>query len=85
MPTALTDAMLRNLKPPVSGRIELSDATCKGLRFRITGNSERSFSFRYGRGERIPIGAYPDVSLRDARLRADDLRRQVAAGRIGAT
>jgi integrase len=28
----------------------------------------------------VPIGRYPDLSLRDARTRADELRRQVAAG-----
>jgi integrase len=81
MPTTLTDAILRNMKPPAAGRIELSDATCRGLRFRITSASDRSFSFRFGRGERVPIGDYPDVSLRDARMKADDLRRQVAAGK----
>jgi integrase len=81
MPTTLTDAILRNMKPPAAGRIELSDATCRGLRFRITSASDRSFSFRFGRSERVPIGDYPDVSLRDARLKADDLRRQVAAGK----
>ncbi len=81
MSKALTDAFLRNLKPPPTGRLELADPACRGLRFRVTSNDERSFSFRYGRGERMPIGSYPDVRLRDARARADALRGEVAAGR----
>jgi hypothetical protein len=83
---ALTDAVLRSLKPPMSGRLEIADAASRGLRFRVTPNAEKSFSFRFrepttGRWERVPIGRYPDVSLRDARARADELRREVAAGR----
>ena len=81
MTKALTDALVRNLKPPATGRLELADAACRGLRFRVTYNDERSFSFRYGRSERMLIGTYPDVTLRDARARADELRRDVAAGK----
>ena len=86
MSNALTDAALRSLKPPTKGRHEIADTACRGLRFRVTPRAERSFSFRFrepttGRWERVPIGRYPDVSLRDARARADELRREVAAGR----
>jgi integrase len=81
MRTTFTDAYLRNLEPPAEGRTELSDVACRGLHFRLTINNDRSFSFRYGKVERVPIGKYPDVSLRDARLKADELRRQVAAGK----
>jgi integrase len=85
MSNALTDAVLRSLKPPTKGRHELADTASRGLRFRVTANAEKSFSFRFreptiGRWERVPIGRYPDVSLREARARADLLRREVAAG-----
>jgi integrase len=83
---ALTDAVLRSLKPPTNGRLEIADIASRGLRFRVTPNAEKSFSFRFrelttGRWERVLIGRYPDVSLRNARARADELRREVAAGR----
>jgi integrase len=86
MSNALTDAVLRSLRPPAKGRHEIADTASRGLRFRVTPGGKRTFSFRYrdratDRWERVPIGRYPDVSLRDARDRADELRREVAAGR----
>jgi integrase len=86
MPKVLSDAVVRNIKPSGKGRHEIADLACRGLRFRTTPNGERTFSFRYRdrathRWERLPIGRYPDVSLRQARARADELRREVAAGR----
>jgi integrase len=81
MTRALTDAFIRRVPLPKSGRLEVADPACRGLRFRVTPSGEKSFAFRYGRTERITLGKYPDVSLRDARERADELRRQVAAGK----
>ena len=84
MSKALTDALIRNVPPPKTGRLELADSSCRGLWLRITSNGAKTFAFRFradGRTERLTLGAYPDVTLRDARTRADDLRREVAAGR----
>jgi integrase len=77
---------IRGLQPPAKGRLELADAACRGLWLRITAVGSKSFAFRYrARGarrvERLTLGKYPDVSLRDARARADKLRAQIAAGK----
>jgi integrase len=74
------------LRSPAEGRLELADAACRGLWLRITASGTKSFAFRYrARGvrrvERLTLGKYPDVSLRDARARADKLRAQIAAGK----
>jgi integrase len=86
MSRALTDATVRNIQAPSTGRIEISDPACRGLELRITSTGAKTFAFRFRdrhskRVERITIGRYPDVMLRDARLRADELRRETAAGR----
>ncbi len=83
---ALTDAHIRSLKPPISGRIELPDPSCRGLELRVTIAGTKTFSFRArppggGRPERVTLGLYPDISLRDARTKADKLRQQIAAGK----
>lgn len=80
----LTDALLRAIKPSAK-RVAIADLACRGLSLRVTPAGAKSFAFRYRprggkRIERVTIGAYPDVSLRDARARADKLRRQVADG-----
>jgi integrase len=85
MQRALSDAYIRNLAPPASGRLEVVDLRCPGLSFRVTNNGARSWCFRFrdpktGSTTRDTIGAYPDISLSQARARADAIRRQVAAG-----
>jgi hypothetical protein len=82
----LTDTLIKRTAKPATGkRVELSDARCIGLCFRITDKDARSFSFRFrdpvtGRLGRVTLGSYPDVSLANARDRADALRGQVASG-----
>ncbi|MGA9010498.1 MAG: tyrosine-type recombinase/integrase [Xanthobacteraceae bacterium] len=82
----LTDALLKQTPVPAAGkRKELADARCVGLAFRITNKDARSFCFRFrdpkaGRSVRVNIGSYPDVSLSQARQRANALREQVASG-----
>lgn len=85
MRKALTDTFLRALKEPASGRLEYADTSCRGLEFRITQAGNRSWSYRYrapvtGKLSRATIGPYPTISLADARLRADELRKGVAGG-----
>ena len=36
MKAALTDILLRSLKPPATGRLEIADIKCAGLEFRLT-------------------------------------------------
>src|SRR5262245_9912146 len=80
----LTDAFIRSLRAPATGRLEVNDASCRGLALRITPNDVRSWSFRFtgtaGTVQRMSIGGYPAIGLADARLRADALRRDLAAG-----
>jgi integrase len=80
---SLTDAFLRSAKPPAAGRMEITDARCAGLVFRITSNGAKSWSFRFrvsGRLARATIGQYPALGLTAARAAADTMRKEVAAG-----
>jgi integrase len=80
----LTDVLIRSLKPPLKGRIEITDARCRGLELRMTASGERSWAFRYrdrtGRVQRLTLGRYPDLGLADARARADAARRVALDG-----
>lgn len=81
----LTDTLLRAVKKPAGGRIELADQSCRGLEFRITAAGNRSWSYRYraagsGKLQRATIGPYPGVSLAEARAQADAMRAGVAQG-----
>src|SRR5262245_172127 len=84
MKRVLTDAFIRSLRAPANGRLEVSDAACRGLALRITANNVRSWCYRYsdptGIMQRMTIGGYPAIGLSDARLRADALRRDLANG-----
>lgn len=81
----LTDQILKAAKSPKVGRVEITDARCAGLTFRVTNQDARTFSFRFrcptsGRVQRYTIGDYPDLTLANARRKADELRGQVANG-----
>jgi integrase len=85
MRRALTDALIRHIPPPATGRLEAADLRAIGLSLRITSNGARSWCFRFrdprsGKTTRATIGEYPTVSLGKARERAEAMRRQVAAG-----
>ena len=85
MQRPLTDAFVRSVKPPASGRLEISDMRCAGLALRITPNGVKSWAFRFrdrttGRPGRATIGQYPAVGLTAARANADAMRRDVANG-----
>jgi integrase len=82
---SLTDAAIRGLSPPASGRIEIQDSRCRGLAIRVTAGGVKSWTFRYrdrasGKAERKTLGRYPDVSLARAREIADSNRVEVYAG-----
>ncbi len=85
MKRVLTDALIRAVKPPISGRTELADLRCGGLCFRVTSAGARSWCFRYrdkttGKDGRFTIGRYPDMALAAARKATETLRADVAAG-----
>ena len=81
----LTDALVRAVPAPAAGRVEITDERSQGLTFRVTPAGVRSWTFRFrdpasGALSRATLGRYPDLSLADARNKADELRRAVVRG-----
>lgn len=65
---ALTDAQIKTLKPTPGKRCYKADTG--GLLLDITPGGVRSWVYRYrlnGRREKVMIGRYPEVSLKDFR------------------
>jgi integrase len=76
----LSDIKLKSLKPK-DKIYALTDE--KGLSIEISPKGGRWWRFKYrfdGKQKRLSLGVYPDVSLKQARERRDDLRKQVADG-----
>lgn len=72
---SLNDTKIRNLKPPVTP-IKLSDS--HGLYLHVKPTGSRLWYFRYyfgGKETRIALGAYPLISLSEARQKRDELRK----------
>lgn len=70
----MTDRWVKNLTV-MDGRQEYSDAIVRGLRLRASTQS-KSWSVltrQNGKQLRIPLGQYPDISLLDARNKANDI------------
>ncbi|SER25751.1 Integrase [Rosenbergiella nectarea] len=79
---ALNDTKLRNiLGKPYSGPAEITDAN--GLSVRISPKGVLNFQYRFlwsGKYQRVGIGRYPSVSLKDARNIADELKVLLFSG-----
>ena len=78
---ALTDAQIKGLKPKDGTRYSKADGN--GLLLDITPGGVRSWVFRYrlnGKREKLVLGHYPDLSLKAARAKRDELARKVALG-----
>lgn len=76
---ALTDTAIRNAKPKEKP-YKLADE--KGLFLLVHPNGGRYWRFKYrfvGKEKLLALGVYPDVSLKEARERRDNARKQVAA------
>lgn len=77
----LTDVKIRQAKPGTSP-IKLTDSGGLFLEVRPSGSKLWRYRYRIGKKENIyAIGAYPDVSLADARAERDVARGHVKAGR----
>jgi integrase len=77
----LTDAKIKGLKPRAARYME-SDG--KGLSLDVLPSGKMSWMFRYrlnGKQERVTLGQYPDLSLKAARDRRDDLATETAKGK----
>jgi len=78
---ALTDAGIKALKPR-AGRYMVSDG--RGLSLDILPSGKMSWLYRYsldGKQEKVSLGGYPDLTLRKAREKRDELAAQVASGK----
>jgi integrase len=78
---ALTDAGIKALKPRAA-RYMVSDG--RGLSLDILPSGKMAWLYRYSlQGERgkMTLGGYPDLTLRKARERRDELATQVAGGK----
>ncbi len=78
---ALTDTGIRALKPR-AGRYMVSDG--RGLSLDILPSGKMSWLYRYyldGKYGKVTLGRYPDLSLKAARGRRDELAAQVASGK----
>lgn len=77
---SLTDPKIKAAKPRQKP-YKLTDG--RGLHLLVTPTGSRLWRFRYshaGRESMIALGAYPDVSLKLARDRCDDMRRAKESG-----
>lgn len=77
---ALTDAVIRQAK--TTGKAyTLNDSD--GLLLFVSRKGAKKWHFRFswqGTQQRLAMGAYPELSLKDARIERDGLRAQVARG-----
>ena len=77
----LTDTAVRNAKPDNTKTLRLKDE--RGLYLEIPPRGGKWWRLRYwiaGKENRLSLGVYPDISLKDARERRDEARRQIARG-----
>jgi integrase len=81
----LTDTMLRALHPPARGRLELWDATVRGLALRVTKAGVCTWSVRArtptGERIRVSLGKWPAMGIRPARTAARVAAGQIAVGK----
>jgi integrase len=84
MPTLkLTALTVANAKPAAHGRAEYCDATLPGFGLRVTEKGAKSWTLMHrvnGKQRRATLGAFPAVSLSDARDRARELLRAAEKG-----
>lgn len=79
MSTAFSDSFIRNIK--TTGRY--TDAATQGLNLQVKVNGGKYWAMRYLFQDRrydLSLGSYPNVSLKEARVRATAARAQLNAG-----
>lgn len=85
MSERLTDLRIKSVTPPPGKpQLDIADTDVAGLTLRVTSQGVKTFTFRFrdadGKMQRTTIGRYPDIVLKDARIRASELRVQIAKG-----
>ncbi|SEO00875.1 protein of unknown function [Pseudorhodobacter antarcticus] len=82
--SALTDIMLRKLKP-TGERYEHTDTVATGLRARVSSKGKVSFILKARNAasqlKTVTLGTYPEMSLKEAREKASNSRRDLKAGK----
>jgi integrase len=92
-----TPQLIERLRPEKGRRVEIMDSNCPGLVLRVTENGVRTFGVLYrvvgrggtgGRGrplmgpqQRVTLGKYPKIGLREARERARAIIDEASDGR----
>ena len=79
-----TEARVKSLHPPETGRKYIYDAKTAGLAVCVTANGSKTwYVYRWaaGRPVRIRLGKYPDLSVETARKAASEAVGQLASGR----
>jgi len=77
---ALTETAIRSAKPATKAR-KLADAGGLYLLLPPTGSKWWRWDYRFsGKRQTLSMGVYPDVSLKQARERRDEARKQLAEG-----
>jgi integrase len=83
MPIRLTDTAIRKAiaEAPETGRRDLTDAGCKGLRVRVTPSGKATWALacrdRAGRMRKFTVGSYPIMGVSEARTAARALHTKV--------
>ena len=66
----LTATGINKIKPPETGRIDVTDSVMQGLNLRITATGVKSWCYAYrdgGKQVRMTLGRHPDLNLVQAR------------------
>ena len=84
MKKRLTDRFVQSVAPPPSERAVYIDTETPGLELRVSPDGGKSWSIRYrpkgGERRRTTYGAYPAISLAEARARAKEIAAAAARG-----
>jgi integrase len=81
---ALSDLTVKRAKPPTNGQVDIFDAGYPGFALRVSYGGGKSWVYFYrigGRLRRRSLGAYPAVTLAEARQLWRDAKHQVSLGR----
>jgi integrase len=77
----LTDKLIRNASAPVGRIVKLSDGEGLQLWVKPSGVKLWNLAYRFhGKQRKLAIGPYPRISLREARTRRDEAKRQLHVG-----
>ena len=85
---ALTQAAIQRIRPPKAGQIDYFDRGYPGLALRVSYGGGKSFVYFYRAGgplRRMTLGAFPAITLAEAREAWRTAREDAQAGRDPAT